>query len=93
MKACICFLLVFCFHEVTSKCNETLACSTSDGIEEICFDGKCLTTIPSLTKENLEFLIQIKYPQGELNVSINIVLMNECFHIGPVIRSWSVIMD
>lgn len=87
MKLCICFVLGFCLfiNEVGSACNETMECTTSGGKVGVCFDGKCLTTIPSITKEHLEFIIKVKYPQNKLKVSRNIfyeLFGLVCIHIG-----------
>jgi len=78
-------MLGFCLfiNEVASTCNETLECTTSERKVGVCFDGKCLTTIPSITKEHLGFIIKVQYPQNKLNVSLNIfyqMFVNLCIH-------------
>ena len=68
-------MLGFCLFvsEVTSACNETMECTTAEGKLGVCFDGVCLTTIPSITKKkHLGFIIKVQYPQNKLKVSLNV---------------------
>lgn len=62
--------LLICTMHTSSACSEGQACSTSDGNTGICLSQRCLSLLPIYTRENLTFVITVKYPEEMLQVRI-----------------------
>ncbi|XP_053379134.1 uncharacterized protein LOC123527158 [Mercenaria mercenaria] len=58
--------LCTCPDHAVGACNEGQSCTTADGNIGKCLSGRCLSILPIDIRENLTFVITVKYPDKML---------------------------